>query len=70
MNQCQKCFLIKILRILEYLIKNKKLNYLNKLNVDFVITKKFNKKFSKTLKSIEFIENIFEKEIKSKIYIC
>ena len=28
--------------------QQQKINYLNKLNVDFVITKKFDKKFSKT----------------------
>ena len=35
--------------------QQQKINYLNKLNVDFVITKKFDKKFSKT-KSITFIK--------------
>ena len=45
--------------------KKQKINLLNKLNVDFVITKKFNKDFSKTL-STEFIENILKKKLKAK----
>ena len=42
--------------------QQQKINYLNKLNVDFVITKKFDKKFSKT-KSITFIKEIIGKKI-------
>jgi len=42
--------------------QQKKINYLNKLNVDFVITKKFDKKFSKT-KSITFIKEMIGKKI-------
>merc|ERR1711966_594026 len=42
-----------------------KINFLNKLNVDFVITKKFNKEFSKT-KSSKFIERILKKKLKAK----
>ena len=38
---------------------------MNKLKVDFVIIKKFNKEFSKT-KSIDFIENILKKKLKAK----
>ncbi len=45
--------------------KEQKLNLLKKLNVDFVITKKFNKKFSKT-KSIDFIKKILAKKLKAK----
>ena len=45
--------------------QKQKINLLNKLNVDFVITKKFNKDFSKTL-STEFIENILKKKLKAK----
>ena len=45
--------------------QKQKINLLNKLNVDFVITKKFNKNFSKTL-STEFIENILKKKLKAK----
>jgi len=42
--------------------QQQKINHLNKLNVDFVITKKFDKKFSKT-KSITFIKEIIGKKI-------
>ena len=42
--------------------QQQKINYLNKLNVDFVITKKFDKKFSKT-KSKTFIKEIIGKKI-------
>lgn len=42
--------------------QQQKINYLNKLKVDFVITKKFDKKFSKT-KSITFIKEIIGKKI-------
>jgi riboflavin kinase/FMN adenylyltransferase len=44
---------------------NQKLNLLNNLGVDFIITKKFNKIFSKT-KSINFIKNILAKKLKAK----
>ena len=42
-----------------------KINLLSKLNVDFVITKKFNKDFSKTT-SINFIEKILKKKLNAK----
>ncbi len=42
-----------------------KIEYLQKLNVDFVITKKFNYKFSNT-KSISFIKKILGKKLKPK----
>ena len=42
--------------------QQQKINYLNKLKVDFVITRKFDKKFSKT-KSITFIKEIIGKKI-------
>jgi riboflavin kinase/FMN adenylyltransferase len=45
--------------------QKQKIDLLNKLNVDFVITKKFNKNFSKTT-SIGFIENILKKELNAK----
>ena len=44
---------------------NQKLQYLKNLNVDFVITKKFDRKFSKT-KSIIFIKEILGKKLKPK----
>tara|TARA_Y100001970_G_scaffold81108_1_gene102873 strand:+ start:1864 stop:2793 length:930 start_codon:yes stop_codon:yes gene_type:complete len=42
-----------------------KLDYLKNLKVDFVVTKKFDKKFSKT-KSINFIREILGKKLKPK----
>ena len=45
--------------------QQQKINYLNKLKVDFVITKKFDKKFSKT-KSITFIKEIIGKKLKPR----
>jgi len=45
--------------------QNQKINLLNKFNVDFIITKKFNKKFSK-IKSIYFIKNVLAKVINAK----
>ena len=44
---------------------NQKIENLKKLNVDFVITKKFNRKFSKT-KSISFIKEILGKKLNPK----
>ena len=44
---------------------NQKIENLGKLNVDFVITKKFNRKFSKT-KSISFIKETLGKRINPK----
>ena len=44
---------------------NQKIKLLELLNVDFVITKKFNKKFSK-IKSFNFIKDILNKKLKSK----
>ena len=44
---------------------DQKINLLNKYNVDFVIIKKFNKKFSK-IKSIDFIKDILNKKLKAK----
>ena len=45
--------------------QKQKINLLNRLNVDFIITKKFNKVFSKT-KSVNFIENILTNKLKAK----
>ena len=45
--------------------QKQKLNLLKKFDVDFVIIKKFNKKFSKT-KSINFIKNILASKLKAK----
>ena len=45
--------------------QKQKIGLLKKLKVDFVITKKFNKNFSK-MKSIDFIKNILKKKIDAK----
>ena len=45
--------------------QKQKINLLKKMNVDFVIIKKFNKNFSKT-KSIDFIEKILKKKLNAK----
>ena len=45
--------------------QKQKIDLLKELGVDFVITKKFNRVFSKT-KSINFIENILKKKLKAK----
>ena len=45
--------------------KEQKLDLLNRLKVDFVIIKKFDKQFSK-IKSINFIKKILEKKLKAK----
>ena len=45
--------------------EKQKIDLLNELNVDFVITKKFDKKFSKT-KSIDFINKILVKKLRAK----
>ena len=42
--------------------RKQKIDLLNKLKVDFIILKKFDKKFSKT-KSIDFIEKILKKKL-------
>ena len=44
---------------------DQKINLLNNLKVDFVITKKFDKKFSKT-KALNFISKILNKKLSSK----
>ncbi len=44
---------------------NQKIGYLKKYNVDFIIIKKFDRKFSK-IKSYSFIENILSKKLQSK----
>ena len=45
--------------------QKQKINLLNKFNVDFVITKKFDKKFSK-IKSIDFIKNILSTKLNAR----
>ncbi len=45
--------------------QKQKINILSKLNVDFIITKKFDKSFSKT-KAIDFIKKIIVKKLSAK----
>ena len=45
--------------------QKQKIRLLNKFNVDFVITKKFDKKFSK-IKSTDFIKNVLKKKLQAK----
>jgi riboflavin kinase / FMN adenylyltransferase len=60
-----KMFFNKYLKNFRLSNINQKLNLLSNLNVDFVITKKFDKNFSKT-KSINFIKNILSKKLNAK----
>ena len=64
-NPMPKMFFNK--KIKNFRISNidQKIKLLNKYNVDFVITKKFDKNFSR-IKSSEFIKNILYKKLKSK----
>ena len=54
-------------RIKNFRISNKqqKIDLLHKLNVDFIIIKKFDKKFSKT-KSVDFIKKVLAKNLNAK----
>ena len=60
-----KMFFNKLLKNFRITSINQKIALLSKLNVDFIITKKFDKKFSKT-KSINFINEILYKKLNSK----
>jgi riboflavin kinase / FMN adenylyltransferase len=60
-----KMFFNKSLKNFRLSSINQKLNLLDNLRVDFIITKKFDKTFSKT-KSINFIKNILSKKLKAK----
>jgi riboflavin kinase/FMN adenylyltransferase len=60
-----KMFFNKLLKNFRITSINQKIALLSKLNVDFIITKKFDKKFSKT-KSINFIKEILNKKLNSK----
>jgi len=58
-----KMFFNKTLKNFRLSSTAQKVNLLNNLGVDFIITKKFDKTFSKT-KSINFIKNILSKKLK------
>ena len=60
-----KMFFNKSLKNFRLSSINQKLNLLNNLGVDFIVTKKFDKTFSKT-KSINFIKNILSNKIKAR----
>ena len=60
-----KMFFNKLLKNFRITSINQKIELLSKLKVDFIITKKFDKKFSKT-KSFNFIKEILNKKLKSK----
>ncbi len=45
--------------------QNQKISYLKKMDVDFIIIKKFNRKFSK-IKSVDFINKILAKKLNAK----
>jgi len=60
-----KMFFNKLLKNFRLTSINQKIELLTKLKVDFIITKKFDKKFSKT-KSLNFIKEILSKKLKSK----
>ena len=60
-----KMFFNKSLKNFRLSSINQKLNLLNNFGVDFIVTKKFDKTFSKT-KSINFIKNILSKKLKAK----
>ena len=60
-----KMFFNKLLKNFRITSINQKIKLLSKLKVDFIITKKFDKNFSKT-KSLNFIKEILNKKLKSK----
>ena len=64
-NPMPKMFFNKSLKNFRLSSINQKLNLLNNLGVDFIITKKFDKIFSKT-KSINFIKNILSNKLKAR----
>jgi len=64
-NPMPKMFFNKKLKNFRLSNLDQKIRLLNNLNVDFVITKKFGKKFSR-IKSINFIEKILNKKLNPK----
>jgi riboflavin kinase/FMN adenylyltransferase len=60
-----KMFFNKSLKNFRLSSIDQKVNLLNNLGVDFIVTKKFDKTFSKT-KSINFIKNILSNKLKAK----
>ena len=64
-NPMPKMFFNKTLKNFRLSSINQKINLLNNLGVDFIVTKKFDKNFSKT-KSINFIKNILSNKLKAR----
>jgi riboflavin kinase/FMN adenylyltransferase len=64
-NPMPKMFFNKSLKNFRLSSIDQKVNLINNLGVDFVVTKKFDKTFSKT-KSINFIKNILANKLKAK----
>tara|TARA_Y100000590_G_scaffold384442_1_gene455845 strand:+ start:1205 stop:2134 length:930 start_codon:yes stop_codon:yes gene_type:complete len=64
-NPIPKMFFNKKLRNYRISNINQKINYFKKYNIDFIINKKFDRKFSK-IKSYNFIKNILNKKLKVK----
>ncbi len=64
-NPFPKMFFNKSLKNFRLSSMNQKLNLLNDLGIDFIVTKKFDKNFSKT-KSINFIKNVLHQKFKAK----
>ncbi len=64
-NPMPKMFFNKTLKHFRISNIDQKIKLLSKLNVDFVITKKFDKNFSR-MKSINFIKEILNKKLNSK----
>ena len=60
-----KMFFNKFLKNFRLSSINQKLNLINNFGVDFLVTKKFDKTFSKT-KSINFIKNILSNKLKAR----
>jgi riboflavin kinase/FMN adenylyltransferase len=64
-NPMPKMFFNKSLKNFRLSSIDQKMNLINNLGVDFIVTKKFDKTFSKT-KSINFIKNILANKLKAK----
>ena len=63
-----KMFFDKKLKNFKVSNLNQKINYLKKFKIDFVIIKKFDKKFSK-INYLNFIDNIIFKKLRPKFNI-
>ena len=64
-NPMPKMFFSKFLKNFRLSSIDQKVNLIDNFGVDFIVTKKFDKTFSKT-KSINFIKNILSNKLKAK----